>query len=151
MAIRLAQFAAILLAALALVPSGAHLLELPNKMALSREAYVIVQGIYRGWALLGFVWIAALVANAVLAYLTRAQPWPSRLAALSAACFALMFAVFFTWTLPANQATQNWTAVPEAWESLRLSWEYSHAANAAIVFAAACCSVLSALCWRPAP
>ena len=31
----------------------AHLFELPNKIHLSREDYLTVQQIYRGWALLG--------------------------------------------------------------------------------------------------
>ena len=50
-------------------------------------------------------------------------------------------AVFFLWTYPANQATGNWTSVPENWEQLRTEWEYSHAANAAITFLALLCSV----------
>jgi hypothetical protein len=39
------------LTALALVPAGAHLFELPNKIGLSQDRYFIVQSIYRGWAL----------------------------------------------------------------------------------------------------
>lgn len=149
MTIRLVQFLAILLSVLALIPSGAHLFELPNKMALSQVDYFTVQGIYRGWAVLGAFWVAALIANAALAYLVGSQSWPSGLAALSAACFALMFVVFFIWTFPANQATENWTSVPAGWESLRQQWEYSHAVNASIVFLAVCFTALSALWWRP--
>ena len=55
MAARLVQFLAILLTALALVPAGAHLAELPNKIGLDQEAYFIVQNIYAGWALFGIV------------------------------------------------------------------------------------------------
>jgi hypothetical protein len=40
-ALRLIQFLAIMLTALALVPSGAHLAALPNKMAMAHEAYFI--------------------------------------------------------------------------------------------------------------
>ena len=43
---------ALILTAIILVPSGAHLFELPGKINLDREAYFIVQGIYYGWALL---------------------------------------------------------------------------------------------------
>lgn len=53
MALRAVQFLAIVLTALALVPAGAHLAELPNKIGLDQEAYFIVQSIYRGWALFG--------------------------------------------------------------------------------------------------
>ena len=41
MALRLVQFLAIMLTALALVPSGAHLAALPNKMAMAQAAYWI--------------------------------------------------------------------------------------------------------------
>jgi len=46
MALRLIQFLAIMLTALALVPSGAHLAALPNKMAMAQPAYFIAQQIY---------------------------------------------------------------------------------------------------------
>jgi hypothetical protein len=53
MALRLIQFLAIMLTALALVPSGAHLAALPNKMAMAQAAYFVAQQIYSGWALFG--------------------------------------------------------------------------------------------------
>jgi len=135
----------VLLTALALVPAGAHLLELPNKIALAREDYLVAQGLYRGWALLGVVWIGALLANLALGLALRRQrreaAWPAAFGA--ALLLALSLAVFFAWTWPANQATANWTTAPPDWEALRLRWEYSHAANAGLVFLALCLSVLS--------
>ena len=50
MALRLIQFLAIMLTALAFVPSGAHLAALPNKMAKAQAA---AQQINSGWAILG--------------------------------------------------------------------------------------------------
>lgn len=149
MTLRLVQFLAILISALALIPSGAHLAALPNKIDLPQAEYFTVQGIYYGWAILGFLWFAALAMNALLAILVRQQPWPFWLAVAAATCFVLMLAIFFAWTFPANQATQNWTAVPANWETLRIEWEYSHAANAALVFLATCFVTISALTWRP--
>ena len=55
---RIVAWLAIVLTALALVPAGAHLLELPSKMKLADEAYFMVQNIYRGWAWLGIVLVA---------------------------------------------------------------------------------------------
>jgi hypothetical protein len=60
-----------------------------------------------------------------------------------------MLAIFLLWTLPANQATGNWTSVPGNWDTLRRQWEYSHAANAGIAFIALCLTALSVLSWRP--
>jgi hypothetical protein len=63
MALRLVLFLAIILTALTLVPSGAHLAVLPNKIAMARAAYFIAQQIYAGWALFGIVLFGALAAN----------------------------------------------------------------------------------------
>jgi len=151
MSTRIVQFVAILIGALALIPSGAHLAALPNKIGLGQWDYFLVQGIYRGWWVLGMLWVAALVVNLVLAAVVRSQAGPFWLALGAAACIAAMFAIFVAWTLPANQATQNWTAVPANWASLKRQWEYSHAVNTAIVFVALCLVAASALSWRRAP
>jgi hypothetical protein len=49
MGVTAARFFSLLFAALALAPALAHLLELPNKIGLSRDNYPVVQQIYRGW------------------------------------------------------------------------------------------------------
>lgn len=145
MRLKALPFVAIILTALALVPAGAHLFALPNKIVLPQEAYFTVQSIYRGWALFGFVLIPALIVNAVLALTLRGHRLASGLALLAAVLLAANLAVFFTWTFPANQATANWTQVPADWESLRTQWEYSHAVNAVLTFVALCAVTLSAL------
>ena len=63
MALRLIQFLAIVLTALALVPSGAHFAALPNKMAMEQTDYFLAQQVYNGWALFGIVLFGALTAN----------------------------------------------------------------------------------------
>jgi hypothetical protein len=69
--LKLVQFVAITLAALALMPSGAHLFALGNKVNLPAEQYFTVQNIYRGWDLFGIVLIGSLVTNLVLALMLR--------------------------------------------------------------------------------
>ncbi|MFE0015865.1 DUF1772 domain-containing protein [Mesorhizobium sp. NPDC059054] len=146
---KIIQFLAIVLSALALVPAGAHLAALPNKIGLPQTAYFTVQGIYYGWAILGLLWPGALAMNVLLAICVRSQGGPFWAALLAALCFVLMLVIFVLWTLPANQATQNWTTVPANWQLLRRQWEYSHAVNTVLVFAALCLATLSALLWRP--
>jgi hypothetical protein len=104
--IKIVQFLALMLTALALVPAGAHLFELPNKIDLSKEAYFVVQGIYRGWALFGIVLIGALIANLALVVVQRHWGYPFALALLAFLLMAGSLAVFFTWTYPANQVSQ---------------------------------------------
>jgi hypothetical protein len=141
------QALAVILTGLALVPAGAHLFELPNKIGLPRDAYFAAQGLYRGWALFGFVWFGALAANLGLAAALRRRRAraAARLALAAGLLVALSLAVFFAWTYPANLATENWTRVPADWEALRRQWEYSHAANAGLLFLAFCSVVLSAV------
>jgi heme/copper-type cytochrome/quinol oxidase subunit 1 len=148
MGLRTAQFVAIVLTALALVPAGAHLFELLNKIGLSQQEYFVVQGIYRGWALFGIVLFGALGANLVLAILARRQRAPFRLALSAFLLVAATLVIFFIWTYPANQATSNWTVVPPNWQELRLQWEYAHATNAVLTFLALCAVTLSALLTR---
>jgi hypothetical protein len=64
-------FLSLLFAALALAPAMAHLLELPNKINLSREDYLKVQQIYRGWALLGFLVVGAFLSTLALTITVR--------------------------------------------------------------------------------
>ena len=146
--LRLTQFLAIVLTALALVPAGAHLAELPNKIGLDQEAYFIVQSIYRGWALFGIALFGALGANLALAILVRRQRAPFRLALMAYLLVAATLAIFFIWTYPANQATSNWTVVPANWQELRTTWESAHATNAVLTFLALCAVTWSGLVAR---
>jgi hypothetical protein len=149
MATKVCQFLAVVLTALALLPGGAHLMELPAKIAMPEDPYFVVQQIYRGWALAGAVIFLAIFANVLAALLTRESRRKSQLFGLAGLLIAVTLAVFFVWTYPANQATGNWTSAPENWEQLRTEWEYSHAVNAVITFLALLCSVGAAVSTGP--
>ena len=144
---RLLAFLAPVLTALALVPGGAHLFALPNKLALGEAEYFAVQQIYRGWALLGIVLFAALFANLLFAWLLRRRGAGGayRLALAAFLLVAATLAIFFVWTFPANQATQNWTFAPADWRALRAQWEWSHAVNAVLTFLALCAAMAASL------
>jgi len=147
--LKVAQFLAVILTALALIPGGAHAFALVNKMNLAAEPYFLVQGIYRGWALLGIVLIAAMIANLALTLMLRRRGGaPFILALLGFCAVALTLVIFFVWTYPANQATGNWTTVTDNWQQLRRQWEYSHAVNAAITFLALCSITWSVVMTR---
>ena len=135
MRLSVVQFVAILLTALALVPSGAHLLALPNKIRLPQERYCAVQHIYHGWALTGLAPVAAVAADFYLAYLLRHQPTAFGLSLAGGLCVAATLVVFLTWIWPADQATDNWISTPPDWPALRERWEYGHAASAVLVLA----------------
>lgn len=131
---RLLQVIAVMLVALCLVPTGAHLLEMPGKMAMGKDAYFANQLIYNGWALFGVVEAAAIVATGVLAWSSRGQPMAMGMAAASAGLIVASLAAFFSFTYPGNVATSNWTVAPDNWEMLRQNWETGHAIEAVLTF-----------------
>ena len=144
-----AFFVALLASTVALGGALAHAFELPNKIGLGRDAYFVVQAIYSGWNRLAFVLAAQLAGMLAVIILYRAEPrvfWP--------ACLALgglvgAQAVFWIWTFPANQATENWTRQPADWEPLRAQWEYSHLAGAGFQFLAMAALIIAVLRRNP--
>jgi hypothetical protein len=140
------RFLAIVLIALALAPVTAHLLALPNKIDVPEQQYFTDQAIYYGWALpTGIVLISAIVVSLVLTIMSRGRGMAFWFALAGFLLITTTLVVFFIWTFPANQATVNWTTVPDNWRELRQQWEYSHATNAVLTFLALCAVTLSAL------
>ncbi len=148
MSLALARFLAIVLTALALAPGLAHVLELPNKIVLDRQDYLVVQGLYRGWSLLYIVLLGALTANAVVFLLSRRRGAAAGWALVATLLLVASLAIFFVWTYPVNQITANWTVAPPDWQALRARWEYSHAANALVTFLALCAAAAAGLMTR---
>ncbi len=142
MALKVIRFLSLLFTAIAMSAGLAHLFALPNKIDLPRDDYLTAQQVYRGWALLGIVLGLALVSTLVLTVMVRRRPKAFILTLAALLCIAGSLAVFFTFTYPANQQTENWTVLPADWRQLRSQWEYSHAAGAILYVIA-----LSSLIW----
>jgi hypothetical protein len=139
----LASLLALVLTAVALMPAAAHVLELPNKLPLAREAYLTVQQVYRGWSRIGFVVVAATIATLWLAVVSdESSEVPATIAFLA---ILMTQVVFWLYTFPVNRRTHNWTEAPENWEELRDRWEISHAASALLNFIAFVCVAVAIL------
>ena len=122
----------LVLAILALLPPMAHVLELPNKLALDGGLWLAVQQhLYRGWGpyLGGPAEIGALTTAAVLLFVRRSNSRTRRLTAIAAAAYGAMIAAFFVFNAPVNQALTGWTSatLPSDWPAYRLQWETGHA------------------------
>jgi multisubunit Na+/H+ antiporter MnhB subunit len=104
----------------------------------------VAQSAYDGWALLSVILIPAMLVNVALALMLRGEEGFG-LAMAGCVCMAATLAVFFVFTYPANVATQNWKVAPSNWAELRHQWEYSHAANAGLIFASFCLIVLASV------
>jgi hypothetical protein len=136
MALNILRFTSIVFTSISMAAGLAHLLELPNKIGLPREEYLTVQQIYRGWALVGFAVMGALVSTGILAFYLQHARVQFYLMLAASACIVLSLFVFFVFTYPANKQTANWTVLPENWEVLRRQWEFSHAVGAVLYFVA---------------
>jgi len=130
MAQSIALFVALLATGLALGGAFSHLYELPNKIGISREHYLIVQRNYDGWWQLAYVLAAQLVGILAALAFTRSNAWTLGWLVLALAGLIGAQVVFWLYTYPANVATSNWTVLPENWQDLRARWEYSHALGA---------------------
>ncbi len=133
---RLVSVVAIVSTAIYLVPTGAHLFEMPAKLAMAEQDYMIVQRIYSGWSLFGLVLGVAVLANLAAAVHGRASSTVFVYSLIAAGLLVVAFVVFMVFTLPMNAASENWTRVPPDLETARRQWEYSHAVCAVLTFAA---------------
>lgn len=145
------RFLAIFFSALALMPSGAHLAELPNKIGLQKFEYLVVQQAYRGWAWFGVVVLGALISLTMLTISVRRIRGAFAFAMTALACIVGTQIVFWVFTFPANQATYNWSTLPTNWADLRVRWEYSHAASAVLNLVALAAVIQSVLASKVEP
>jgi hypothetical protein len=115
----------------------AHVLELPNKLALDAPLWLAIQQhLYRGWGpfLGGPAEIGSLLTSAWLAVLRRWSGPLLRPTLLACACYAGMSAAFFALNASVNAAVAAWTAgtFPPDWPAYRARWEAGHATAAAL-------------------
>jgi hypothetical protein len=141
------RFVSLLFTALALSAAMAHLLELPNKITLSKEDYRIVQQLYRGWSLLGIIVVVAFLSTLSVAIMIRHQRKVFFLTLTALLCIVATQIIFWVFTFPINQQTKNWTFLPVNWLDLRKQWEYSHATSAGLNLVALSALIL-ALLWK---
>lgn len=124
-------------AILAMLGPIAHVLELPNKLALDGPLWLAVQQhLYRGWGpfLGGPAEIGALATSLAFALARRKNTKALRPALLACFCYAGMLGAFFLLNAPVNEAVSAWTetALPAGWPGYRLRWEAGHAIAAVL-------------------
>jgi hypothetical protein len=132
MTLKVLRFLSLLFVALSLAPAMAHLLELPHKIDLPAAEYLTVQQLYAGWALLGIVVVGAVLSTLALLLVERMHGERIGPTFLALLCIIGAQIVFWVYTYPVNVETQNWTTLPNNWMTLRVQWEYSHAAGAVL-------------------
>ncbi|MQW89483.1 hypothetical protein [Sinorhizobium saheli] len=138
MVLYLTSLASLLLAALSLGPSYAHVLEAPPRLVvwspeLWRETTVF-NGQFALFAKVGGpVDVAAILSASLLAYLLASERPAFWFALGGAVLLAAGLAAWFTLVAPANAILASWRPgpIPPDFEAVRLRWETGHMAVAA--------------------
>lgn len=150
------RFVTLMLAALALTMTSAHVLELPQKMAYDAELYAAVNtSLYRYFALVGGVYtVGSILAAFSLAFLVRKRGPAFRWTLAGALCLLLAFGTWLALVAPVNReiAAALKTApdsVPVLWMQLRKRWEYGHATGFVITLVGLGLLVMSVLVETP--
>jgi MFS family permease len=144
------RFVTIVLSALALTMTSAHVLELPQKMRYTAEMYTAVNTtLYRYFAIIGGPYqIGAIASAIVLTVLVRRQSVIFRWTLVGT---VLLIAAFVSWlilVLPVNREVAaaleaSPQTVPMLWLRLRDRWEYGHATGFVLHLAGFCVLVMS--------
>jgi hypothetical protein len=126
------RWANLILAILAALPPIAHVLELPNKLAMGDALWLAVQQqLYRGWGpfLGGPAEVGALATTLALVVLRREHRATYKLTAIATLAYATMLIAFFVFNAPVNEVVNSWTpaTLPGNWTSYRIRWEVGHA------------------------
>lgn len=118
----------------------AHVLELPNKLALDGPLWLAVQqNLYRGWGpFIGPFEVTAMVSTLLLLYLVRTSPAIFRLTLVASLLLSAALVAFFLLNAPVNAAFASWTpeTLPPDWPDFRLRWEAGHAISFVFVLIA---------------
>ena len=134
------RFLSVVLAGLALSLAVSHALEMPAKLRLPAHDYLIVQQIYAAFGAVGALLEPAAVACAfALAFLVR-RGRALRPALAGALCLTAALLIWVAIVNPIDGHWAQWQAagalnVPDNFESLRMRWEWGHAARAALILA----------------
>ena len=156
MALRSWRLVTLLLAALALTMTSAHLLELPQKMEYSAELYSMVNTtMYRYFAIIGGAYtVGSILSAAVLAALVRHRGAAFRWTTVGLAFLCLAFASWLALVAPVNQRIaaaleRAPDTVPAMWQLLRDRWEYGHATGFVLQLVGFAALVVSVLVETP--
>ena len=130
------RFTALLTTGLSAGIAFAHLLERPNKLTLSAQAYLAVQQhLYEGFGrVAGPIEYVALLATAGSAVVLWRRRGPLALTLAALLSIALALVVWQLHNGPVNAAVARWTpqSLPGDWTTYRDRWENAHAVRAGL-------------------
>lgn len=139
-----AWFLVLVLSALVLGLTFAHVLEMPQRLQYGAELWTRLtrpNALYRYFGLVGGpLEVAAVLSISALAAVVRRRRPAGRLAAAAAALHAAALGTWLAVVAPANVEIGRWAArgIPSDWQHWRIRWETGHAASFALLLAGFC-------------
>lgn len=129
MALRIFQFLAIVLMGVQLGVAYAHFMQMPGKLTLPLDCYILVQNQVISYRVkLGFIEIPSFVSAALATVLTRRHQKVFCLTLVGLICMVLMWAIWAIFIQPINQQIDGWTVTnaPSNWADFRYQWHVYH-------------------------
>ncbi len=154
MALRLVQFLAVVLMGVQLGVSYAHFMQMPGKLLLPLDCYILVQNQVISYRVkLAFIEIPSLVSTALATILIRRQRLVFWLTLIGLVCMILMLLIWALFIQPINHQIDGWTpaTAPSNWTNLRYQWHFYHLVRLGIASLGMAALTLSLLFGRAKP
>jgi Domain of unknown function (DUF1772) len=135
MMLRLFQFLAIVLMGVQLGVSYAHFMQMPGKLTLPLDCYLLVQNQVISYRVkLAFIEIPSIISAIAASILVRNHRKAFWLTLIGAICMISMWAIWAVWIQPINHQIDVWTVTtaPSNWSDIRYQWHFYHLVRLAI-------------------
>ncbi|MBN3923824.1 MAG: DUF1772 domain-containing protein [Nostoc sp. NMS4] len=129
MLLRLFQLLAVVLMGVQLGVSYAHYMQMPGKLLLPLDCYILVQNQVISYKVkLAFIEIPSLISTTLATILIRRHLKSFLLTLVGLVCMILMWLVWALFIQPLNQQIDVWTPLtaPNNWADFRYQWHFYH-------------------------
>jgi hypothetical protein len=129
MILRLFQVLAVILMGVQLGVSYAHFMQMPGKLGLPLDCYILVQNQVISYRVkLAFIEIPSIISAVAATVLLRNHRKAFWLALIGSVSIVLMWAIWAIFIQPINQQIDGWTVTnfPRNWSDIRYQWHFYH-------------------------
>lgn len=154
MLLRLFQVLAVILMGVQLGVSYAHFMQMPGKLGLPLDCYILVQNEVISYRVkLAFIEIPSIISALAATVLLRNHRKAFWLTLIGAISIVLTWAIWSIFIQPINQQIDGWTITnfPINWSAIRYQWHFYHLIRLVIIAVGMIALTLSLLADRVKP
>jgi hypothetical protein len=129
MILRLIQVLAVILMGVQLGVSYAHFMQMPGKLGLPLDCYILVQNQVISYRVkLAFIETPSIISAVAATVLLRNHRKAFWLTLIGTVSIVLMWAIWAVFIQPINQQIDDWTGAnfPSNWSDIRYQWHFYH-------------------------